>query len=54
MMIEVPLNSITMALAHWSNSCVCGTCWQEYTGIVCDVIGVSLLMPAVGKMTGNE
>jgi DNA-directed RNA polymerase subunit RPC12/RpoP len=54
MMIYVPLNNIIMTLAHCSNSYVCGTCWQEYTGIVCDINGVSLIMPAVGKMKGNE
>jgi hypothetical protein len=42
-----------MTLAHCSDSCVCGTCWREYTGIICD-IGVSLIMPAVGKMKGSE
>lgn len=54
MMIAVLLNNITMTLAHCSNSCVCGTCWQEYTGVVCDITGMSLIMPDVGKMKGNE
>jgi hypothetical protein len=54
MIIEVPLNNITTTLAHCSNSYGCGTYWQEYTGIFCDIIGVSQIMPAVGKMQGNE
>jgi len=53
MMIDVLLN-ITMTLAHCCNSCVCSTCWQEYTGVVCDITGVSLILLAVGKMKGNE
>jgi len=44
---EVLLNNVTTTPAHCSNSCICGSCWQEYTGIVCYIIGLFWIMPDV-------